>query len=442
MASSTAQFAQFTSSEGFGLAVNVPANTASSGSGSIYFQISAPKGTEWIGFGQGSRMSGSNMFIVYSADSTNVTVSPRLGTGHVQPNFNSDASIFVLEGTGITSDGSMVANVRCDSCLSWSGGSMDATSSSSSWIYAYKNGDPLDTTSTSADISEHDGTGTLSLDLTSGTGGNSANPFVAAQDSSPTSESATGTATNTASQTGPSQTGSQTSATTTPSITGGVSGPIASSNPSSSGSSQSTTPNDSYRSSHAAIMSLVFLVMFPLASLTIYLPHTEKVRYIHAPLQVVSIILMVAGLGLGVQLGKQVDELDGYHQIIGYILFAWMVIAQPALGLAQHLHFRKNGTRSPMGSGHRWLGRIMIAFGVVNGGLGFHQTGPVGSRYVPRYAVIVYSVVAVVVFIIYMAVILLSTFRSKRSGSLPGEKSRPGTQGYEMHGRSFEDQRR
>lgn len=151
---------------------------------------------------------------------------------------------------------------------------------------------------------------------------------------------------------------------------------------------------------------------------------------------------MVAGLGLGVQLGKQVDELDGYHQIIGYILFAWMVIAQPALGLAQHLHFRKNGTRSPMGSGHRWLGRIMIAFGVVNGGLGFHQTGPVGSRYVPRYAVIVYSVVAVVVFIIYMAVILLSTFRSKRSGSLPGEKSRPGTQGYEMHGRSFEDQRR
>ena len=161
MASSTAQFAQYTSSEGFGLAVNVPGSTASSGSGSIYFQISAPKGTEWIGFGQGTRMSGANMFIVYSADSTNVTVSPNSGAGHVEPQVNSDASIFVLQGTGITSDGSMVANVRCDSCLSWSGGSMDATSTSSNWIYAYKNGDPLDSKSTDASIAMHDGTGTL-----------------------------------------------------------------------------------------------------------------------------------------------------------------------------------------------------------------------------------------------------------------------------------------
>ena len=97
-------------------------------------------------------------------------------------------------------------------------------------------------------------------------------------------------------------------------------------------------------------MSLVFVVMFPLAALTIYLPHTQKVRLIHAPLQVVSIILMIVGLALGVELGKQISLLDGYHQIIGYIVFAWMVIVQPALGLGQHLHFRKNGTRSPMGA--------------------------------------------------------------------------------------------
>jgi hypothetical protein len=437
VASSTAQFAQYTSPEGFGLAVNVPDSTASSGSGSIYFQISAPKGTEWIGFGQGTGMSGANMFIVYSADSSNVTVSPRLGTGHVEPQLNSDASIFVLQGTGIASDGSLVANVRCDSCLSWSGGSMDATSTSSNWIYAYKNGAALDTTSTDASISEHDGTGTLKLDLTPGVGGSSSNPFIAA--AATPSESASGSATGGASQTATLTT----PATVTPSTTNGVSGPLASTNPSSSGAGQTTTgPNNTIRTAHATIMSLVFIVMFPLAALTIYLPHTQKVRLIHAPLQVVSIILMIAGLALGVELGKQVSLLDGYHQIIGYIVFAWMVIVQPALGLGQHLNFRKNGTRSPMGAGHRWLGRIMIALGVVNGGLGFHQTGPVGSLYVPNYAVIVYSVFAVVVFLIYMAVIVFSTFGSKRSDSLPGEKPRPGTEGYEMHGRSFESQRR
>lgn len=445
VASSTAQFAQYTSGEGFGLAVNVPDSTASSGSGSIYFQISAPQGTEWIGFGQGSRMSGANMFIVYSASSTNVTVSPRLGTGHVEPQLNSDASIFVLEGTGITSDGSMVANVRCDSCLSWSGGSMDATSTSSNWIYAWKNGSPLDTTSTDVSISEHDGTGTLRLDLTSGVGGSSSNPFIAAAENpSATSESGSATASASATATGgASQTGTLTTpATVTPTVSNGVSGPLASSNPSSSGAGQSTSPDNTVRTAHAAIMSLVFVVMFPLAALTIYLPHTQKVRLIHAPLQVISIILMIAGLALGVQLGKQISLLDGYHQVIGYIVFAWMVIVQPALGLGQHLHFRKNGTRSPMGSGHRWLGRIMIALGVVNGGLGFHQTGAVGSRFVPTYAVIVYSAFAVVVFLIYIGVIVFSTFTSKRSDSLPGEKPRPATDGYEMHGRSFESQQR
>lgn len=439
MASSTAQFAQYTSGEGFGLAVNVPDNTAQSGSGSIYLQISAPKGTEWIGFGQGSRMSGANMLIVYSADSTNVTVSPRLGTGHVEPQVNSDASIFVLGGTGITSDGTLVANVRCDSCLSWSGGSMTPTDTSSNWIYAWKKGNALDTTSTDASISQHDGTGNLRLDLSAGVGGSSSNPFAAANNPS-SNPSASASATGGASQTGTLATA--TTASATASTSNGVTGPIATSNPSSGSTSSSGVSDDNTRAVHAAIMSLAFLVMFPLAALTIYLPYTQKVRLIHAPLQVVSIILMIVGLERGVQLAKFVDLLDGYHQVIGFIVFAWMVIAQPALGLAQHLHFRKNKTRSPMGSGHRWLGRVMIALGIVNGGLGFYQTGRVGSRYVPTYAVIVYSVVAVVVFLIYMGVILFSTFSSRRSDSLPGEKARPTTDGYEMHGRSFESQRR
>lgn len=95
-----------------------------------------------------------------------------------------------------------------------------------------------------------------------------------------------------------------------------------------------------------------------------------------------------------------------------------------------------------MGTGHRWLGRIMIVLGIVNGGLGFYQTGPVGSRYVPEYAVIVYSVFAVVVFLIYMAVIVFSTLTSRKSDSLPGDKPRPVTEGYEMHRRLFESQRR
>lgn len=92
---------------------NVPAASAASGTGDLYFQIQAPSSTQWVGLGQGNQMKGTNIFIVYSdADGQNVTVSPRLGQGNFQPQFNSQAQVSLLEGSGI-SNGMMTANVRC-----------------------------------------------------------------------------------------------------------------------------------------------------------------------------------------------------------------------------------------------------------------------------------------------------------------------------------------
>lgn len=185
-------------------------------------------------------------------------------------------------------------------------------------------------------------------------------------------------------------------------------------------------------------MSLTFVLLFPLSSLTIYLGYREKVRHIHGPLQVVSIILMLVGLGLGVKLADKLDEIDGYHQVIGFVVVAWMVFFQPLLGLLQHLHFRKNATRSPMGHGHRWAGRAFILLGLVNGGLGFKQSGKVSSTNVPTYSVVVYSVFAVIMLLIYIAVVIFMPRVSARNGSNAplGEKPRPKSQGYEMHNRS------
>jgi hypothetical protein len=144
---------------------------------------------------------------------------------------------------------------------------------------------------------------------------------------------------------------------------------------------------------------------------------------------------MLVGLGLGVKLGNS-TELDEYHQVIGYIVVAWMTLFQPALGILQHLHFRKNGNRSAYGHGHRHIGRALMLLGIINGGLGFMISGSVGSDNVPTYAVVVYSVFAVIVFIIYLAVVFWP--RKAGNGSdaiLPGEKPRPRAQDYEMHGR-------
>jgi len=184
---------------------------------------------------------------------------------------------------------------------------------------------------------------------------------------------------------------------------------------------------------------MVFVLLFPLSALTLYLPYANKVRMVHAPLQVISLLLMLVGLGLGVRLGNQVSNLDGYHMVLGYILVGWLAVFQPTLGLLQHLHFRKTGTRSIYGHGHRWVGRAMLFLGIVNGGLGFKIAGGVGDPDVPTYAVAIYSVFAVLVFLIYLAVLFFST-SSRRADStqvLPGEKppNRPRAEGYEMHGR-------
>jgi hypothetical protein len=95
--------------------VSVPSDTASTKSGDIYMQISGPSSYSWIGLGQGTGMTGANIFVIYASSSgTNVTLSPRTGSGHVQPTYNSDTQVTLLEGSGI-SNGVMTANIKCKS---------------------------------------------------------------------------------------------------------------------------------------------------------------------------------------------------------------------------------------------------------------------------------------------------------------------------------------
>lgn len=58
-------------------------------------------------------MQNANIFIIYSdANGSNVTLSPRLGVGEYEPQYNSKAQVSLLEGSGIV-NGKMTANVRC-----------------------------------------------------------------------------------------------------------------------------------------------------------------------------------------------------------------------------------------------------------------------------------------------------------------------------------------
>jgi hypothetical protein len=88
-------------------------NVAADASKDLFFQISAPSSMAWVGLGQGSGMAGSNIFVIYAdAAGTNVTLSPRLGTGEQEPMSDNTAMVSLLSGS-MVSNGMMVANVKC-----------------------------------------------------------------------------------------------------------------------------------------------------------------------------------------------------------------------------------------------------------------------------------------------------------------------------------------
>jgi hypothetical protein len=106
-----AQNATYCAPGGSGICYTV--NVAADASKDLFFQISAPTSMAWVGLGQGSGMSGSNIFVIYAdAAGTNVTLSPRLGTGEQEPMSDNTAIVSLLGGS-MVSNGMMVANVKC-----------------------------------------------------------------------------------------------------------------------------------------------------------------------------------------------------------------------------------------------------------------------------------------------------------------------------------------
>ena len=346
-------------------AVNIPEQTATSGTGPIYFQLKSTRELQWLAWGQGSQMQGANIFVVYaSADGNNITVSPRLGVEHVEPLHNAQARLSVLDGSGI-SNGIITANIRCDSCITWPGGQEDITNSASPWVWAFKYGNALDSNSLSETITIHDASGIAAIDLQQATGGTSDNPFL------------TLSTTNSSGQ---------------------------------SISSDNSPSVQKKRIAHAVIMITVFVILFPSFALALRVFPSSTTVWVHAFLQLFTLALAIAGLGLGISMARDLQLIQTYHPIIGMVVVPSLILFQPAMGLLQHRYFGKSGKKGIFGYLHQWFGRCMIILGIINGGLGFRLTG-VGTSIAPTGAVIAYSVVAGVFGIGYCFVLFFSRRR-------------------------------
>lgn len=101
----------------------------------LHFNMTAPSTYSWFAFGVGSQMRNSMMFIGYpSANGTGVTLSPRLATGHQQPQYSSDLNVEVVSSS--ITNGAYQLMAICKNCTTWSLGTMDTTSTNQPFIFA------------------------------------------------------------------------------------------------------------------------------------------------------------------------------------------------------------------------------------------------------------------------------------------------------------------
>lgn len=326
-------------------------------------------------------MSGSNIFVMYtSADGKNVTLSPRLGTGHVEPKHTTHTQVTLLGGSGV-SNGKMTANVRCSNCESWSGGTMDFTGSSSEWIHAYKSGDSMNTDDLAASISRHDNASPFPWSLTSAKGGDSINPFVS-------NAVTNGTATS-----GSSDTGSASSFTNANAPFGG-----------------NYQMGDRIILAHGVLACLAFVGLFPIGGILIRIGNMTNLVWIHAALQIVAYIIYIIAFGMGAYLMSQLgDSITIHaHPVIGGIIFL-VLLSQPLSGFLHHRLFKKYSRRTGWSYAHLSIGRAAILLGMVNGGLGLALAGAgVGAK-------TAYGIVAAIMAIIYIVCIVLGDRKRRRN---------------------------
>ncbi|KAH9862002.1 hypothetical protein IAQ61_010203 [Plenodomus lingam] len=358
--------------------LNIPATTAQTGSGDIFFSISAPTTYSWVALGQGSNgMTNANIFMIYQDGRGNVTLSPRHAVGTTMPLFDPEIDVELLGGSGV-SNGTMMANIKCGNCESWQGGNMDFTATSGGFIHARLSGPSLDSTDVEQAVNFHSSYGVFSWPFSSAVGGASVNPF----------EDATLTANTTTSAAG-----------------GGGSG-----------------INDAaVLWCHGIFASVAFVFLFPLGGILIRVGNFPGLIWVHAGLQMFAWVLFMTAFGLGLYYGIMDNYMHEAHPIIGIVLVAMMLV-QPLFGWLHHLRFVRTGGRTVFSHSHIWIGRIAIILGMINGGLGMKLSGVTNSYY------IVYSVFAGVLGLSYIASIIYGETTRKRklqNGSL-GDREKLG----------------
>jgi hypothetical protein len=169
---------------------------------------------------------------------------------------------------------------------------------------------------------------------------------------------------------------------------------------------------DSIVLAHGIMMAACFAILFPLGATILRAANFKGLVWFHGGWQVFTYIVALAAFGMGVWIADVQDKFtaDNGHPIIGIIVIS-LLFLQSILGATHHLLFKRRERGTIWGPTHRWVGRLMLVLGVINGGLGLqlaHEDSPF---------LIAYSVVAGFFFFTWFLVVVITNSRNKRGSS-------------------------
>lgn len=332
--------------------------------GDVFFHMSAYAAAQstipafsWMGVGFGAQMKDAFMLIAYpSANGTGLTLSPRLARRHAEPEFQEHVVVEKIfsdayaPAANSVQQGIMIAHGVCRNCTSWATGALDLDSKSQPFIYALGadpgKGEALESDDPATGLRRHSFYGHFEGDMTYAV-------------SSP-----------------------EHARVPPPNDPGGSPSGVADTNFAYAFASEAfDTHEDSEWAPvlHGVLMSLAFVLVFPLGALLMRLLRRMGFLY-HAGVQAFGIALVIIGLAAGVYVSKQYVRSRSFgsaHQAIGLLVFAALFV-QAGLGLVQHRVFRRTKQETPMGVVHRLLGPGIIVLAIVNGGLGLDFAGEFG----------------------------------------------------------------
>ncbi|GAM85434.1 hypothetical protein ANO11243_034410 [Dothideomycetidae sp. 11243] len=159
---------------------------------------------------------------------------------------------------------------------------------------------------------------------------------------------------------------------------------------------------------HASLALLTFLVLFP-SGVFIRILDVPNSRKIHGYVQTFAYCTLMAVIGMGIWMAKTIHvSLNHYHPTIGLIVFS-LVSLQYFGGFARYLFWKRDKRHPTIAAIHENGGRIVVALGLINGGLGLHF-----AHKVHLGVYITYGIAAVLVCSAYVAVTIFKARRRRQ----------------------------